>query len=102
MRQLGVTSAVQGGGKRRDIIAFCYSQMSAARPIPICRCAIVAGDAALDHLVAPLVARHDEGGQISCWPLLSWTMKQAGHSSTNQGAGKRRFVTNTTAGRTEK
>jgi hypothetical protein len=37
------------------------SVLSATLPIPICRSAIVASHTALDHFVAPPIARHDEG-----------------------------------------
>src|SRR5215468_1174832 len=34
-------------------------------PFPFAGVPIVAGDAALDHFVAPLVARHDEGSEVA-------------------------------------
>src|SRR5215472_16385132 len=34
-------------------------------PFPFAGVPIVTGDAALDHFAAPLVARHDEGGQVA-------------------------------------
>ena len=34
-------------------------------PFPFAGVPIVAGDVALDHFVAPLVARHDKGGQVA-------------------------------------
>jgi hypothetical protein len=34
-------------------------------PFPFAGRPIVAGDAALDHFVAPLIARHDERGEIA-------------------------------------
>ena len=34
-------------------------------PFPFAGVPVVAGDAALDHFVAPLIARHDEGSEVA-------------------------------------
>ena len=34
-------------------------------PFPFARVPVVAGDMALDHFVAPLIARHDEGSEVA-------------------------------------
>jgi len=52
-------------GSGAALLLFVILKYRRRAPFPFAGVPIVAGDAALDHLVAPLVARHDEGGQVA-------------------------------------
>src|SRR6516164_4971584 len=57
-----VTTAAGSGAA---LLLFVILKYRRRAPFPFAGAPIEAGDAALDHFVAPLVARHDEGGQVA-------------------------------------
>ena len=73
MKQLGVTSADQGGGKRREVILpglakgkqGLVAPTCLLSPFPLASPFVVVCKTALNHVVAPLIARHDECNEVA-------------------------------------
>ena len=71
-----VVSTDQGGGKRRGVLGMSARALPKASralvgptcllsPFPLAGPLVVVGKTALNHVVAPLFARHDEGSETA-------------------------------------
>src|SRR5262245_7132098 len=73
-KQPPMSSTDQGGGKRRGEVILPGSAKGKAglvapscllSPFPLAGLLVVVGKTALNHFVAPLIARHDEGSETA-------------------------------------